>query len=192
MFYVYNFRTSDGIYEFTRVPPGTFSVAFDTLRPDRAAGGRSACLLAAGLRRARLSRGAPPTSLFFFGPPAVSDRHGDFALVVPGDAVYEVVVEMPNDLPRTPGLKLTARPSQGDRWIDIVIPPGKQGSGIGDRGSGIRDRGSGIGDRGSGIRDQGRRSDLRLACERANSHPMRIRSRSASGWIRDNRTSTQG
>jgi hypothetical protein len=70
-------------------------------------------------------RVAPPTSIFFFGPPAVSDRNGEFALMVPGDAVYDVVVEMPNDLPRTRGLKLTARPSQGDRWLDIVIPAGK-------------------------------------------------------------------
>jgi hypothetical protein len=163
--------TPDGIYEFRRVPPGTFYVAFDTLRPDPSGRARTQRLFAPGtndpvgaaaialraservtapelviadaagavrmagqvrtpdgqpVEGARVYlRVAPPTSLFFFGPPAVSDRNGDFALVVPGDAVYEVVVEMPNDLARTRGLKLTARPSQGDRWIDIVIPAGK-------------------------------------------------------------------
>jgi hypothetical protein len=66
-------------------------------------------------------RVAPPTSLFFFGPPAVSDRNGEFALSVPGDVVYDVTVELPSDLQQTRGPKLTARPSQGDRWIDIVI-----------------------------------------------------------------------
>jgi hypothetical protein len=34
-------------------------------------------------------------------------------------------VELLNDQQRTRGLKLTARPSQGDRWLDIVIPAGK-------------------------------------------------------------------
>lgn len=161
---------SDGAYEFTRVPPGTFYVAFDTLRrdPSRRVQERvfapgtldpaaaSAIVLAPTERVAaadfvmpdaagavRLGgqvrtpdgqpvegarvylRVAPPTSIFFFGPPAVSDRNGEFAMVVPGDAVYDVTVELPSGLQRTRGLALTARPSQGDRWIDIVIPPRK-------------------------------------------------------------------
>jgi hypothetical protein len=158
---------SDGAYEFTRVPPGTFYVAFDTLRRDSSrrvqervfAPGTldpaaAAAIVLAPTERATAAdlvmpetagavrmagqvrtpdgqpvegarvylRIAPPTSTFFFGPPAVSDQNGAFALLVPGDFVYDVTVELPNDLPRTRGLKLTARPSQGDRWIDIVIP----------------------------------------------------------------------
>ena len=161
---------TDGTYEFTRVPPGTFYVAFDTLRRDLSRrvqervfapgtldpAAAAAIVLAPAERvtaadlvmpdaagAVRLAgqvrtpdgqpvegarvylRVAPPTSIFFFGPPAVSDQNGDFAMMVPGDFSYDVTVEMPNDLQRTRGLKLTARPLQGDRWLDIVIPPRK-------------------------------------------------------------------
>jgi hypothetical protein len=162
---------SDGGYEFTRVPPGTFHVAFDTLRTDPSRRGRTQRVFAPGtldpagaeaivlraservtaadlvvpdaagavrmagqvrtpdgqpVEGARVYfRVVPPTSTFFFGPPAVSDQNGAFAMIVPGAPVYEVIVELPNDLQRARGLKLTARPSQGDRWIDIVIPPRK-------------------------------------------------------------------
>ena len=161
---------TDGTYEFTRVPPGTFYVAFDTLRRDVSRrvqervfapgtldpAAAAAVVLGASERvtvadfvmtdaagavrmagRVRTPNGqpvegarvylrvAPPTSIFFFGPPAVSDQSGEFALMVPGDQVYDVTVELLNDQQRTRGLKLTARPSQGDRWLDIVIPAGK-------------------------------------------------------------------
>jgi len=163
--------SSDGTYEFTRVPPGTFYVSFDTLRPDPSRRVRTERVFAPGTVDAEAAaavvlgpaervtaadfviadaagavrmagrvrtpdgqpvegarvylRVAPPTSTFFFGPPAVSDQSGEFALMVPGDQVYDVAVELLNDQQRTRGLKLTARPSQGDRWLDIVIPAGK-------------------------------------------------------------------
>lgn len=158
---------TDGTYEFTRVPPGTFYVAFDTLRRDLSRrvqervfapgtldpAAAAAIVLAPAERvtaadlvlpdaagAVRLAgqvrtpdgqpvegarvylRVAPPTSIFFFGPPAVSGQSGEFALMVPGDQVYDVTVELLNDQQRTRGLKLTARPAQGDRWLDIVIP----------------------------------------------------------------------
>src|SRR5688572_15150425 len=39
---------------------------------------------------------APPTSLFFFGPPSVTDASGAFTLLVPGEQTYQVTAEFPD------------------------------------------------------------------------------------------------
>jgi hypothetical protein len=56
----------------------------------------------------------------------VSDTNGEFVLMVPGDDTYDVTVELPGDLGRTRGLKLTVRPAQGERRIDVVIPSARK------------------------------------------------------------------
>jgi hypothetical protein len=68
---------------------------------------------------------APPTSIFFFNPPIVTDAGGRFAMMIPGDHNYIVVVELPNG-PRLPRRELPLRPAQGERWIEVVLPGGSK------------------------------------------------------------------
>ena len=65
---------------------------------------------------------APPTSQFFFGPPVETDANGTFTLLVPGEPTYQVAAEFPDGRQLVPRPGPTIRPSQGERWVDLVIP----------------------------------------------------------------------
>ena len=97
---------SDGTYEFTRVPPGTFHVAFDTLRPDPS-------------RRARTQRVFAPGTLDAAGAEAIvlapSARVAAADLVMPDTAG---AVRMAGQV-RTPN----GQPVEGARVYLRVAPP---------------------------------------------------------------------
>jgi hypothetical protein len=71
------------------------------------------------------ARIVPPSSNFFYGPPAVTDAAGMFALMIPGDHDYVLRVELPNGQ-QAPHQELVVRPSQGDPRIAIVLRGGSK------------------------------------------------------------------